>query len=127
MNIDEMEAGREMDALVASKVFDYFVIQHEYRVYEGDQEMKEIEYLVKNIRVPEYSTDIAAAWMVLQKFCDEESHNYPQDVCLEWNGFKWFCYVNTEQMLNVLREPRDGRAPSAPLAICRAALKAVEE
>lgn len=73
--------------------------------------------------VPYYSTDISAAWTVLQKFCDEESANYPQDVLVEWNGFHWFCYVNTEQMLN---PELQGKADTAPEAICRAALKAVE-
>jgi hypothetical protein len=105
MDIEEMEAGREMDALVASKVFDYFVIQHEYRVYEGDQEMKEIEYLVKNIRVPEYSTDIQLIW----------SHS--------WVFKIWRNNPDVESDFGWIAEVY---APTAPLAICRAALKAVE-
>ena len=120
MDIDKMEAGREMDALVAEKVMGYEVYRHEYSYHDTVNEFTETEYIVENIRVPSYSTDISAAWQVVEKLntdspfdkfdkfsqilaegCDADQDDYIAD-----------CY-------NLL-------SGISPLAICRAALKAVD-
>lgn len=87
--IDAMEAGREMDRLIHARIFG------QRSLYEGLD--------------PEYSTDIAAAWQILEKFHREESlgdfceHSYLCD------GTPWdWCGLSAEQMA---------------VHICRAALK----
>jgi len=60
--------------------------------------------------VPDYSTDIAAAWRVVEKF-DHYTITKYGDLYIQ---------VEVEQLLNAV-----SRADTVPLAICRAALKAV--
>ena len=97
MDIDKMEAGREMDALIEERL--RFV----------------------RMETPEpYSTDISAAWLVVEKFlphfrieCFEDSVNTDEE--------GWHCDIWTVKG-HACAEGCD----TAPLAICRAALKAVE-
>jgi len=93
-----MEAGREMDALIAEKVTQRNV---GIRVYDN--------------RLPRYSTDISAAWEVADWL-----RNY-------WGtfeliaGLSWHCWSE-------LKDAKIwGTGNTAPLAICRAALLAVME
>ena len=102
--IDEMPAGRELDALVAEKVmgWDHYPSKHEI--------------------VPAYSTDIAAAWEVVEKMrSDDWWAQIAQDNTDIWDAKlwrgepdRWFPTMETY-----------GNAPTAPLAICRATLKTV--
>lgn len=77
---------------------------------------------------PEYSTDIAAAWRVVEHLIGKDGRD--QDLFIEcWADGEWF--VAFHPMGYEHRDPKascDGRktgVPSAPLAICRAALKAI--
>lgn len=54
-----MKPGRELDVLVSKKVM--------ARIYESD--FRPEEYLTE-LLCPHYSTDIAAAWQVLEKVCE---------------------------------------------------------
>lgn len=85
-----MPAGREMDVLVGRHVMDLVGPPDLYW---------------------EYSTDISAAWMVVEKF---------PAVSLTFRGKYWFCDVNQVDF-------DYSQAETAPLAICRAALLAVTE
>jgi len=68
MNINEMTAGREMDALIAEKVMGYTLsglslpAYPKYKLF--DIESGEFSGYVKE--VPHYSTDIAASWEVVK-------------------------------------------------------------
>lgn len=127
MDYDKLEAGRELDALVAKKVMEWC---QEY-AYDLDGNMepmwKEPEYLVppnsdEAKKTPRFSTDIAAAWKVIitlySKRWFADIDNLEVDGKLMWGCLLW---------------TGDGRAAdsvysdadTAPLAICRAALKAV--
>ena len=110
MNIDEMPAGREMDALVAEKVFG---VPHEdcFDVYGGKRCVKDDEYGGPQC----YSTDIAAAWEVVEKIRED----YEPRIELWDEGWEVTILTGTD------RGSASGRALTAPLAICRAALKAV--
>jgi len=113
MNYDTMDAGREMDALVAEKVMGLRV--------EGSISL-ELRYTPQ----PEYyaspllgySTSISAAWEVVEKMWGEcfrlmrFSHGEGK-VALE--GPWW------RAEFGLMKEFVE--APTAPLAICRAALK----
>lgn len=63
---------------------------------------------------PPYSTEISAAWEVVEKFPAMQLFKYA-------NGLGWDCYWHAESgPLNV-----HAQAETAPLAICLAALKAL--
>lgn len=108
-----MQAGRELDALVARKVMGIADAQVFGRLgamydFTADQGLPKFH-------VPCYSTDIAAAWTVVDKLSPDHG------VTLKKTGDVWECGPlsrNDEPLFLV-------QAPSAPLAICLAALKAV--
>lgn len=113
-----MEAGLKMDKEVDRKIFGIKV-----RTVSIDG------------RVPPYSTDISAAWQVVEHFRKKQ-----YTVLLngqEWyDGGSWDCTIydvaNIEKGCAVARNDYDEIKngwddPSAPLAICRAALEAVSK
>lgn len=120
MRVDEMPAGREMDALIAEKVMGYTLsglslpAYPKYKLF--DIESGEFSGYVKE--VPHYSTDIAAAWEVVEKM-----KNY-LFVCGRTDDGIWEAYffpVNSG--IGKLSEAHGDTAPSA---ICRAALKTMK-
>ena len=103
-----MEAGREMDALIAEKVMGLRVIRADWEPHNRG---------IKFDDFGNYSQDIAAAWEVVEKLrlTITPNHCYPV-VKARW------C-VDTE-----LKGKNDiwlVGAETAPLAICKAALLAV--
>ena len=116
--IDKMEAGREMDALVEKELSMGIA-------YEFPPGMI--------TALPHYSTDISAAWLVVEKmdthFMLERYGRIEVDSgALDPNmgtgidityPIEWVCTLD-------IGDIKTGIAPIAPLAICRAALKAVE-
>ena len=139
-----MDAGRELDALVAEKVMG-FVAAHidtdeSVKRWHSDEWFAGDADLIAEIRqyrgagiysdhlLPHYSTDIAAAWQVVERMTATHRasvHHYPH--VNNW----WQCVLDIRD--NKLRFPversHDGdeyaNAPTAPHAICLAALKAV--
>lgn len=103
-----MKAGRELDALVAEKVMGLMMIDGKEK-YPCDSSSK--GYILTD---PEpYSTDIAAAWLVVEKLRDTLHVNW--DICSD--STSWWAKIGNLETLKA--------ADSAPLAICLAALKAV--
>lgn len=74
--------------------------------------------------IPHYSTDIAAAWPVVEKLCLSVLRNANDEYLVGkfdetvWNGDEWV----DGQMVCILRP---SEAATAPLAICLAALRVV--
>ena len=69
MNQDNMTAGREMDALIAEKVFGWAELWtdgKEYMMYPPWEQNMGVGY-DERYPVPHYSTDIAHAWEVIEK------------------------------------------------------------
>lgn len=95
-----MPAGREMDYLIAEKVLELSILK------DGTGILLPIDLQVKN-----YSTDIAAAWGVVEKF---------PTMSLTFRGKYWFCDLNQVDFDYT-------QADTAPLAICRAALLTLVE
>jgi hypothetical protein len=129
-----MPAGREMDALVAERVMEIRVYWHHYYL-TGDGKLTKCGPFLNgqdscesvNRKVAGYSTDISAAWRVVEKMRDALGHwelahhiDDPRKCYAEFGGEY---------------EPYDGwhtckgcaLADTAPLAICRAALLATLE
>lgn len=107
-SIIAMEPGRELDALVAEKVMGWNVFPHkpdfqiEYKDEQGFQYVFRLDEF-------EPSTDISAAWEVVEKmgpFTQLTSESYHNKVI--WHGS--FSVVDSAE------------ADTAPLVICRAAL-----
>jgi hypothetical protein len=117
-----MDAGRELDEFVGERVFKLKVERAERWWIEGERDWTddgELVYMegVNVRRLPAYSTDIAAAWLVVEKaqsweepqfltFCSEL---YDHGMAEGW-GHCWLL---------------DKPAAEAATLICRAALKAV--
>lgn len=98
---ETLEAGRELDSLVAEKVMK--VPFRRRGIWHKNP-----------IRCPHYSTDIAAAWAAVEKL------GPPEWVTLIYSKTDkyWECSLNSDAEFST--------APTAPLAICRAALAAVQ-
>ena len=115
-----MNAGRDLDALVAEQVFGC-KIKHDTGFNFVQQKRLPTMYCQsaghEHVNFPMYSTSISAAWEVVEKLM-------PRDIVLAFNqtAKKWYlrygdCHRNIKT---------DGPlANTAPLAICLAALKAV--
>ena len=102
MDIDKMEAGPEMDALVAERVMGWKL------TFQGhDWEDEENYYPVDEYR---FSTDIAAAMPLIENETDFE---------IEKSGLNY-----TVSLISTMSR---GTGKTLPLAICRAKLMAAEE
>lgn len=102
--IHQMSAGRKMDALI------WFRVMHPEADPTRCAELSGLGWVA-----PYYSTEIAAAWKVLEKVQEIGSLQ-------NFGGFGWRCEIHTASPGG-----RDcaGEADTAPLAICRAALLSV--
>lgn len=137
----ELEAGRELDRLVAERVMGWRVFgtpevyAYWTEPYEGEKRLGDMPSL------PRFSTDIAAAWTVVERMREmkwlvrvqEMPDNYPYlDNMTGEPLFYAKAYVTMEWMPRIsertgkLVMPRCARATTAPLSICRAALAAAE-
>ena len=125
MNYDEMPTGRELDALVAEKVMG--LERREWKPYAAPEgwfpkDAPSCNWRDENDRfhdpegyeshLPLYSFDIAAAWEVVGSSACEYGHKFS----LEYEHDVWYACVSGMY---------EAQADTAPLAICRAALKAV--
>ena len=107
-------SGRALDAAVAEEVFGYSEIHPKLMTgyppgYDGEK--KKAGWPPRLGPHPLYSTDIAAAWQVVEKCLELDKHLFvgPNDA-----GNMWVCEYGKYSY-----EVRE----SAPEAICRAALK----
>ena len=110
--MEEMQAGRKLDAIIAEKVMglSYDRPQAEkYGAYYTD--------VVGQQEVKRYSTDIAAAWEVATKLKMTVSHSGEK-----WEAYSWEDAINHK----IEYGQPTAVSNSAPHAICLAALKVVE-
>ena len=109
--INQMDAGPELDALIAEKVmgidpqsFKDEIVYRESVGFERGQ-------------LPAFSTDMTAAWRIVEKF------HFSYDVEIfstgDWVSVKIDCSTPMHDAVTAW-------ADTAPLAICLAALKAVD-
>jgi hypothetical protein len=142
--VSALEAGRELDALIAERVMRWSDVGEKpmYALDGGDTLNGPPARLVQEGTawrgtrpdgsegfLPAYSSDIAAAWLVVEKLgmsvvCSEDGWYAlkPEDIehsTLRGTAFPTIVLVGKEF---AYPEPAD----TAPLAICRAALLAVE-
>lgn len=119
----ELLPGRELDALVASKVMGWHDVKFQPIANAfGEKVMDEFaghppNDLLKSAIIPKYSSEIRSAWEVLEKL---KSISIFAAV-ISAKGQPWVCKVNKDTLFV------EERADAAPLAICKAALRAVSE
>ena len=113
-----MPAGREMDKLIAEKIFGW----SDFGSFE-DGGISGKDKDGDGWILPYYSIGIAAAWEVVEKFMPYKSPS------LYVVGTMWFCFfaLKTGEGLFASTNVLEAKAPTAPLAICRAALLAMIE
>lgn len=105
------EAGRALDAEIARRVFGYFDVgEFEGQLVHGEYNMNGWP-----MPTPHYSTDIAAAWTVVEAMQARDLR-----VVLDSPLGGWECMTELDNWFHV------ERADTAPLAICLAALQAVD-
>jgi len=130
--MSELKPGRELDALIAEKVFEARLVYSAFAddIISCDFPDRELGHHFP--RLPAYSTSIEAAWKVVEKVIELPQFNDRH------------CYFNIKQHRTEFKEAevemrlfelRDGEellcgpyyvlGESAPHAICLAALKAV--
>ena len=132
MQVDEMEAGRELDALVAEKVMGWRRVSDGQFYFWPSKEMVEALRMshpdllaVDYFAAPEFSADIAAAWKVVEKMYSDGWTVSVGSLAAKPRG--WRCTVSHMHADDFYRHPEsyEANADTAPLAICRAVLKAV--
>lgn len=115
-----MDAGRELDALIALEVFRY-TLDYEFADTLGAPCVPELRDGYDEWgMLPHYSTDMADAWLVVEKFradgCFFDLGDKPSDLDDLTSARTWNAFIN--------RTTRGPDSDTAPLAICRAALAA---
>lgn len=117
-----LSAGRELDALVAVHIMGW----QPDNIYgaRGQLAGQWIYTPEGNISdIPHYSTDIAAAWQVVEKLRERSFYSSYTDLSLD-TGKGWYSWhFHDHRPLSAYSS--DATASTVPLAICLAALKAV--
>lgn len=132
MDADTIPAGRELDALVAEKVMGLAYVRRVEGqaawvtgrdwVDPGDYTYGEGKWgTLVLYRVPDFSTDIAAAWLVVERMAQSDRN---LRLSLDrFGGDPWWCEFADEAYTIGAQAVAD----TAPLAICRAALAACRQ
>lgn len=125
------EAGRALDSLVAERVMGFWFEDGEWWTRHANGHSRAYATAYLNIwgpnysydGLPKFSTDIAAAWAVVEKL--ERAgprHSYWWSLETKWRDDDSYVVRVFEGSVEIAR----GQAPTMPEAICRAALAAME-
>lgn len=130
MNVDELQVGRELDALVWERVFDGVVARSISDIPDGYLLAEGLNFPcyadgTAYYKVPNFSTDIAAAWRVWEKLKSLSNGQY-DDLWQEFLKYLSFA-AHTEFRDLALTTCSDITWILSPLVICRATLKAVSK
>ena len=126
-----MDAGRELDEFVGERVFKLKVERAERWWIEGERDWTddgELVYMegVNVRRLPAYSTDIAAAWPVVDELRERGWHMELDNRGTDWSVlFLQYKEPMPDCPWQLVTDEVAASAPTAPRAICLAALKVV--
>lgn len=125
MDIDKLEAGRELDILVAELLTGQSRLECRVDPMNRDGEPQFFwGYPAGHDFAPEYSTDIRAAWLVVEKLRERsDGHFTLLAFTTNWRA-GWMTPVEDDR-LDCYH--RFAVADTPALAICRAALKSLAE
>jgi hypothetical protein len=129
VSVDELQAGEKLDDLIAERVMGMSADEIAVRRSPLSSALLHDHGYGRNIKpIPAYSTDHGAAWEVAEKMRGKSLVMRLDRWAGDWGPDQYSCYFarcffdrDDNPEMRLLR----GRADSAPLAICRAALKAV--
>lgn len=129
MNIDEMEARYEINALVAEKIMKWKKSGNnwidaktdKWRAYVDGRKLP-LDYLLESVFVFDPAVEIASAWLVVEKLNEQKRWLFILEQIgakgdQNWNAVFWDSDSNVDY---------SAEAHTVPLAICHAALKTVE-
>ena len=135
MTFGDMPVGRKMDALVAEKImgFEYREVRVDVSSNPDRFEYRTLKTLVRprskarerffgwDDQVPQYSTNVAAAWEVVEKMGE-----LGYTCHIEWKGSDRTSAGSAE--VTFVKHLTEGHGVGTmPEAVCRAALMAVEQ
>lgn len=126
IDIDTIPAGRELDELIDERLFGFlsyeFIQNREVEFVDGVWRDKQTGKQYRGNAAESYSTDIAAAWLVVGAM----NKKFIFVVSLDCAPDSWLAsFIHGMRGMDEYIEA-ENNAPTAPLAICRAALKASE-
>jgi len=137
--MNDLPAGRELDVLVAKKVMGWTKPKGGRRDPLTGKRPVWRELPFEYVDTPHFSTDIAAAWEVVEKFHGDSPNiqigkdGWEIDVQTAKDGNGWFVAIRRYRVEDYAEEhdywgaqSYYAHAETAPLAICRAALAAVD-
>ena len=114
----DIKPGRELDLIIAEKFFGLHIFDTFTGTKTPVSAIAVIEMERQRESIPRFSTDIAAAWLVVEKFFSQPQVNvYHMNDLVD--GSVLACRIRTD------KSDITARGVSAPHAICLAALKAV--
>jgi hypothetical protein len=117
-DIDQLPEGRELDARIAVDLFGWLGVNtdHKHRMMGHPPHDLRCWHVV-----PHFSTDMSAAWWVVEHLCNtvNQISDY-RTVTLDVTKDKAICSVDWDEDWRL-----QAKADAAPLAICRAALRVV--
>lgn len=118
--MSELDAGPELDAEIARRVMGLPNVRQapwgDYAIYSA------CRHNDCSDPVPEYSTDIAAAWSVVEWAQQLRDRHGLIELCYGYGSDDWCVSIWPDYE----RGRIEAYGPTAPLAICRAALKSLE-
>lgn len=124
MPTETLKAGRELDALIAEKVMGWALVSNQKANKAGWWGLAPGSSLMP---LPYYSLSISDAWEVVEKL---EEKGITMDMGQVWNGGEWMWAIQFQKihlMTGQVDHYRQEYANTAPLAICLAALKVMDE
>lgn len=119
IDIDSLEPGRELDAMVWQALNGQEVNIVKCRYVDGDWQ-PHAGYPSGHISPPHYSTEMAAAWEVVERMCAAQYN---------WMMISRYMQEFTATFVSLENPHLDDcvcNAPTAPHAICLAALRVVQ-
>lgn len=121
---EEMEAGATLDAAIAERVMGW---TRGPGKYEGEFWHRQVEgspWQTADVQTWSPSTDIAAAWQVVEAL---HARNTIFELCIHHGQLEGGLYAVSVTVTGAAGHAYGGKGASAPLAICRAALWAVDK
>lgn len=119
---EHLEAGPALDALIAERVFSKRVEDHTFGPRQWHEEPE--GDLSGWEEIPPYSTDIAAAFKIVEHFALQ---HIPVSLYSMSHGV-WWCFLGMAPIFDPsdpLKPTHEARANTAPEVICLAALRAL--
>ncbi len=123
VNLSQTPAARRLDGMIAEKVMGWARPSRPYQPWDKRPDVPGV-MLCRQHELPPFCTDIRSAWDVVEKL--RERFTIDVSIDSESANVRIFTGDRYELLPGAVRDLAFVEAPTAPMAICLAALKAVE-